>query len=313
LDFFGALRSKPARRQFVAFCLVAAILVLVLHFISTYWLQRAVGRLPSLSVALLETSTHLTGGLFAGITTAAFLLFVSRSLYPHEESLKAVDCVDHETANDLHDSALATAEYWLHSGHIGRWVRVHAIPALARMAREGGIETRIVFHILDPNDTDQCNEYSTYRARIRYQEPGFKTVDDTKAEILATVLAACLAKTEHPGLNIEIYFRRSIDHTRLDICSSLAFRTMVKPCSPAIVYHNLRGRQHTFYAALKLGFEKELAYARRFHPVGELSRSGLDEATVAKFLDASGLEYPKSEGFIHSVIERTLSEFTPYE
>jgi thiamine phosphate synthase YjbQ (UPF0047 family) len=308
---FSALRSKVSRRQFVAFTLLAVIVVVGAH----YSLVTAIaGKHAATTKAWLETATQLTGGLFAGVITSAFLVFVAIYLYPAENELALYECADPERTHHLHQLALEDTDFWYHDGHIARWVRTEGMKKLEERARHTGSRKEIRAIILDPAHDGCCTAYSNYRRLIGYKEKGFSSLFDTKAEILASIMVIGSLNESRSGLTASIYLKQTFNPTRLDISSRAAFRTLVKPRSPAIVHHRAdAANRHGFFEAALIEFEEQIAVAKKFVAAHPVRRSRISAAIVLEFIrDNPSLGCPNDMEFAELVAKKTSSHFNPY-
>lgn len=305
------LRSKTARRQFVVLTLASCLLVLAAHI----YLDSRLDSIGSKYHVWVEAGTQLTGGLFAGIVTSAFLVFLFSYLFPIETELALVECVDPAQTRAEHDQALDETSFWYHDGHIARWVRTEAVPHMGERARKDGTHKYIKVAILDPTDEASCSAYSQYRESIQYKEPGFATLEDTRAELFASILVLTAANSDTSGLQVEIYLKRGFAPSRLDIADHIAFRTLVNPRSPAILLRRrVHSARHGFYEAANVEFEAGLQACRRFNPGATVpSPNLLTVNSVAAFLyNEFQLQYGCDDRFVELVLEKARANFNPY-
>ena len=163
----------------------------------------------------------------------------------------------------MHSEALAVTDQWLHLGHIGRWVRTEAIAGLRESARLRGRKGRVELIILDPREESLCRSYAEYRDVLAYDDRDISSVEDVKLELIATLIHCIRASTD-PRLDVELYFRSDLDFVRLDISSSVVFRTLVDPRNVAIVHHDIpEERRHSFFDAAVLSFDQAKGAAQK--------------------------------------------------
>lgn len=267
---------------------------------------------------LKETAFSLTNevlvNLIAASITAIFLVVLLVYLLPIEERPKAVEILDPSRTKTLHDLALSQTDFWLHHGHIGRWVRIAAMPAMAKLSVERGTTSTVKLLLLNPANESLCGHYLDYRKRIPFKEDTIRTIADVQAEILATVVIASYFHHSHQGLSIQVFFQDQLSLTRDDISATLAFRTQIDPRCPSLVFRNITGpaERSEFYNVARLNFE----FATRCGIEANLPHcrnlENFNRAQCAECLRSITESAWNEPSFLDNVIKRVRSDYHPY-
>ncbi|HST33506.1 MAG TPA: hypothetical protein VLJ80_08305 [Solirubrobacteraceae bacterium] len=308
---FSQLRSTGNRRAFLILAALGTLVFVVASGAVSYWIKN------SHSSALLNATQDVLFSVFValatGTITAGVLVFLYFSLFADTEAgLDTVACVDPKTTARLHKEDLRTTDTWFHDGHIGRWVRTEALPALSNRARDHGRPLSVVLALLDPNSEQLCDQYSEYRSLLHHSEPQLTTPEHFLLEILATITTAALY-CQGPTLDVRIYFKQTLGFTRVDITDHHVFRTLVDPRAPCVVYSRHEGAPtQSFYDATRAGFENRLdALAPQSLTLPETRDMHSYEAIIS-FLELNNLRHRTDRDFADSLLRRMSSTYNPY-
>jgi hypothetical protein len=304
LENVAQLKTTRAKRVFA----ITASAVLIAE---TFALLFIYFREPRIAEPYYSLLTNVIGNLvassIAAITVAAIFVY----LLPAEASLQDVEVLDPARTTTLHKRALDLTDFWYHNGHIGRWARVTAIPALAKSAMtRGGITVKLI--ILDPANKRVCSLYADYRESIAFKEDTIRTLEDVQAELLATIIVGQLYEQKNNGMHVEIFLADRLNLVREDISSIAVFRTQVDPRCPALVYHNHNdlGRKSEYYNTAKSDFE----FTSRCCKL--LTTKSFPEPVTAestrKYLRSNNLLPYDSLEFATNVYRRVQSQHHPY-
>jgi hypothetical protein len=177
------LKSARAKKVFAFSGSTLLVLEIVLLTIVHYRYSSIPEPLASI---LKEVLINLTATSIVAIILFTLVIF----LLPLEEQLKSVEVLEPSETKRMHETALMNSDFWLHHGHMGRWVRITAMPALARSSVDKGIDTTVKLIILNPRNVQLCGLYCEYRNRIAFKENRITTTNDVQAELLATIILA---------------------------------------------------------------------------------------------------------------------------
>ena len=143
----------------------------------------------------------------------------SKMLYPSEIS------------GELSDAAKIATE-WEYRGGCGRYQRFDVLPALANSATASGRGRYAYVEILDPDNTELCEKYATYRNNRRSGR-GAWSADRVRLEVLATIFSAYnYAKTAN--LEVELYLASGFSLFRVDLSDKYAVVTQEDERLPAL-------------------------------------------------------------------------------
>jgi hypothetical protein len=301
------LKTARARRIF-AFS-ASSLLFAELALLSV--LQYKYSKIPEpFSSVMKEVLVNLVAASITGILLAGLLIY----LLPIEEALKSVEVVDPSKTKALHDTALMNSDFWFHHGPIGRWVRITAMPALAKASVEKGITTSVKLILLDPRDSHLCSLYAEYRNRIAFKEGRIKTVRDVQAELLATIIIGQVFEQSPNGLRVQIFLERQLSLVREDIAAQLAFRTQADPRCSAIIYRNTNHDYETahFYNTAKTEFDFATRCCSQLLPHVRFPEGRISLDAIRAYLNEIGLLLHDDFDFLEDVLKRVQSDFHPY-
>lgn len=265
------------------------------------------------STALTQTAVQVMSGVVTGIISATFLVLFFRAISGSEREFESVRLIDPSTTAHLHQRELVETTFWYHDGHIGRWVRAAALAEMARRAKATGVSRKVTLLILDPSNDALCEEYGHYRQLLDLERPHLSHAEDAKAELIATALASTIYSTDSVGLSVRVYFKSTIEYSRIDIGSTVAFRTLIDPRCNAVAYFNKRAiERHSFYDAIKLGFEAARKNAREFRPVFHLSAHQLTLDTMRRFIVENNLVLAPSDELVELSLRKYLMPTNPF-
>lgn len=301
------LHTVRARRVF----LFSATVLLFLQIL-TFWV---LNYKPGHGQDLVQVITNaVLISLIASSITAVILVIILIYLLPVEQKLKLVELLEPSRTKALHLQALDVSDFWFHQGHIGRWVRVTAMPALAKSSVERGVVTTVKMILLNPKNTTLCSHYVDYRRRIAFREESIMSLEDVQAELVASII---ISSSYHHGPNslaVHIFFQDQISLTREDISSIAAFRTQIDPRCPSIVFRNSSLYHETpeFYNISKLNFEfaTQCTTEQPLPYCAELEH--LTEDNCREFLKRADLLLHDNSTFLKNVLRRVKSDYHPY-
>lgn len=214
------LSTKHYRRSFftvVALCLVVAFLI---RFIVTpHFDPSATVDLTKFALSLLDTFTI---SLIITVFIGGFIFWLT----PEIIKKSTMDVIEPKEINPLFKKAAADTKTWIIKGACGRYTRAVTIPSLAQSAKHEGIGRDIRIILLDPADSDTCEEYANYRRSLKSassSEPWTK--EKVQEEVIATVLTALQFKYKEPLLTINIHLASTFSAFRLDISDSYVIVT----------------------------------------------------------------------------------------
>ena len=243
------LHHKYSKRAF------ATILVLLLCMLGlALWYVN--NNQSSLSAANFNFLQSLLVALITSVISTTFMGGIYWFLLPKEKSLQQMREIDPQTTIEYFDDALKSTSFWGYHGHIGRWLRNAAFPALINTAREKGEVIKVDLVILDPANLETCEIFASYTNAIRFREKKQKGANDIRAELFSTILKAIIAN-QSDSIEIRLYVSATFSSLRKDISDRVIFLTRVDPRAPAVMVarENTKKPIETMYTMLRTEFE----------------------------------------------------------
>jgi hypothetical protein len=131
--------------------------------------------------------------------------------------------------------ARQNTDRWVFKGGTGTYIRAVTLPRCVEDAKRERRALTFKLEIIDPSDEDVCETYARFRqagAPSGDQEPW--TLERTRKESYATILAACYHHERYRLLDVEIGLARTMTTFRWDLSSSCAVVTREDPTAPAL-------------------------------------------------------------------------------
>jgi hypothetical protein len=214
-----------------------------------------------------------------------------------------------------HAKSYRQTEQWMSKGGTGTYLRAVTLRECVENARRERRPLRMQLEIIDPTDEALCTAYTQFRSSFT---PGPDdtgenwTVDRTRKESLATVLAACWYRQRFTFLIIEMGLSTVMTIFRWDLSSHSIIMTQDDSAGPALMFE----KGNPYYSAYSRELMASFKQARRVHldKAAELQLS--DEPTVEETRNLFAtleLELPRSfsDGDVSDVIDKALRAKNP--
>ncbi|PTA44784.1 hypothetical protein [Micromonospora sp. RP3T] len=215
------------------------------------------------------------------------------------------------------DEARQHTDQWHFKGGTGTYLRAVTLPECLKHARRRNATLSLAIEIIDPTDEEVCERYAWFRRSLEADEPTEPkepwTVDRTRKESYATVLAACWHMQRSGLLTVDIRLSAQMTTFRYDLSSSCVVITQENPQTPALRID----RGEVYYNR----FNIELDYSRRQSrrvPIESAGQVRLDDEPsveqVRRLLAALGLTLPRSFGDreVGEIVRKALQARNPY-
>ncbi|WP_089154144.1 hypothetical protein [Micromonospora sp. NBS 11-29] len=203
---------------------------------------------------------------------------------------------------------------WHFKGGTGTYLRAVTLPECLNQARRRNATLTVAVEIIDPTDEEVCERYARFRRSLEPDAPSEPwTVDRTRKESYATVLAACWHLQRSGLLTVEVRLSAQMTTFRYDLSSSCVIITQENPQTPALridlgeVYYNR--------------FNIEMDYSRRQSrrvPIESAGQVKLDDEPsveqVRRLFAALGLTLPRSFGDreVADIVGKAIQARNPY-
>jgi hypothetical protein len=215
------------------------------------------------------------------------------------------------------EEARKTTDRWIYKGGTGTFIRAVTLPECVGFARRDRRALLVRLEILDPTNEDVCDTYARFR-RSALDQPDsggeLWTLERTRKESFATILAACWHRQRFQLLDIDIGLSSAMTTFRWDLSSSCVVITREDPRAPAI----LVDRAKFYYDWCSTELLASLDQARRV-PIEQARSAPLsDEPTmeeVRKLFEVLNLPLPRSftDRDVGDIVRKALQAKNPYE
>lgn len=128
------------------------------------------------------------------------------------------------------------ANKWEYIGHVGRHTRTVVFKAFSERASAQGSESSIDIVLISPFSDEAIKLYCDHKrsAQIRHYDTDPVSVDDVKAEILATVLRCKSLVQDYPQLRVRLFLSNFFSAFRYDVSPDEIIMTQEDPFAPAL-------------------------------------------------------------------------------
>jgi hypothetical protein len=228
-----------------------------------------------------------------------------------------VQAVPGDEIGRLHMMARVKTDRWVFKGGTGTYLRAVTLPACVDAARKEHRPIEVQFEIIDPTDRELCARYAAFRASL---EPGpdgtgeYWTLDRTRKEAFATVLAACWHRQHFTLLKISGGLSSVMTTFRTDMSSSHVIITQESSTSPALVVEAGKPHFSAYEQELQSSFDQAkpvpLSLAREV-PLSD--EPAVDE--VRRLFARLGLPLPSTfaDTDVSDIIVKAIRPKNPYE
>jgi hypothetical protein len=237
------------------------------------------------------------------------------------EALAKLSMVQVLNGTDVREAlvdARAHTDRWHFKGGTGTYLRAVTLPECIENARRRKGRLQVRLEILDPTDEAVCRRYADFRTALSSDRPDGTgerwTLDRTRKEAFATVLAACWHQQRNGLLDIELRLSPVMSTFRYDLSARCIVLTQEDPSAPA-----LRIEEGTFYyERWSTELMASLQQARAV-PVGSdrqvrlSARPSVDE--TRRLFESVGTPLPRSftDRDVTDIVQKAIEPRNPYE
>ncbi|HSV66940.1 MAG TPA: hypothetical protein VLJ59_13650 [Mycobacteriales bacterium] len=207
---------------------------------------------------------------------------------------------------------------WYFKGGTGTYIRAVTLPECVAMARREKRELTVRLEIIDPTNEVVCGNYARFRHSLSHGPDGIGelwTLDRTRKESFATVLAACWYRQRYELLNVEVGLSTVMSTFRWDLSSKHLIVTQEDSRTPAMLIE--RGK--VFYDRFRTELHTSLEQVRRL-PITKaaLAVPLSNEPTidqVHRLFDELELPIPNSftDRDMADIVRRAIRPRNPYQ
>lgn len=214
--------------------------------------------------------------------------------------------------------ARRNTEGWTFKGGTGTFMRAVTLPECIQQARRDGRPLTLRLEIVDPTNDSACEHYAVFRRSLSNRPDGtgeMWTIDRTRKESLATILAACWHRQRYRLLTVEVGLSPTITTFRWDLSSRYLVITQQDPREPALLIK----RGWVYYDRYATELLTSLEQSHRL-PIEQAARTVplSDEPSVEeaqKLFIALNLPLPSSfdDRAVSDIIRKAVAAKNPYE
>lgn len=207
---------------------------------------------------------------------------------------------------------------WVFKGGTGTYTRAVTLPLCLKSAGQDRRSLRVRLEIVDPTNVALCERYANYRSSISQDRPDGTgevwTLDRTRKESFATVLAACWYKRTHRQLlDIQVGLASTVSMFRYDLSMSRIIITQDDSEFPATVISS----ESPLYDGYDTELRSSFAQTRQ---VDLAAADGLQlsprptPAEVRRLFVPIGVPLPEnfSDDDLEEIIRKALKAKNPY-
>jgi hypothetical protein len=214
------------------------------------------------------------------------------------------------------EDARRNTDRWVFKGGTGTYLRAVTLPECVSIARRKKHAMHLQLEIIDPTDEKVCGSYAQFRRSLADQPDAMGeiwTVDRTRKESYATVLAACWYRWRFSFVTIEVGLSSVMTTFRWDMTPHRLIITQEDPQFPAMMLEPGKYYYEIYSRELMASMRQS-----RQVPISLLDHAGLsDEPTVdetRKLFTELDLPIPRSftDRDVTEIISKALRPKNPY-
>lgn len=205
---------------------------------------------------------------------------------------------------------------WFFKGGTGTYIRAKTLPDCVEAARRERRTLLFRLEIIDPNNPELCDGYARHRRSVSDRpdatgEPW--TLERTRKEAYATILAACWYRQRFRMLDIDIGLSATMTTLRYDLSATCVVITRDDPQGKALVI----GSDKFYYSWCMAELLTSLDQARRV-PIEDAIAVPLDDEPtveeVRRLFAAIGSELPRgyTDRDVADIIRKALRAQDPF-
>ncbi|WP_327318164.1 hypothetical protein [Streptomyces sp. NBC_01235] len=210
-----------------------------------------------------------------------------------------------------HEQARRNTARWVFKGGTGTYLRAVTLPECVREAQRQRRSLSMKIDIVNPADDRVCEAYARFRRTFGQGDTGGWTLERTRKESYATVLAASWHRQRLDTLEIDVHLSSVAPALRFDLSDTCLIITQDDPRRVSLYVE--RGRPLYDYYVTELHQSREQAVKLDLREATPLSEEPtVDE--VGRLLDRLGLPLPTSftDRDIGDIIDKALHAEDPY-
>jgi hypothetical protein len=215
------------------------------------------------------------------------------------------------------EEARRDTDRWFFKGGTGTYIRAKTLPECVFAARRDRRTLWFRIEIIDPTNEAVCGDYAQHRRSVAVRPDATGeawTLDRTRKEAYATILAACWHKQRFGMLDIDIGLSQTMTTLRYDLAASRVVVTRDDPRGEALIIDSGK----FYYGWVSAELQTSLDQARRV-PVERARTAPLDDEPtveeVRKLFEVLGIDLAPSytDRDVIEIIRKALRARDPYE
>lgn len=161
--------------------------------------------------------------------------------------------------NRVLTDARRDTDRWIFRGGTGAYIRAVTLPECVSAARPRRRRLDFRLEILDPMQPDLCREYVRLHQRLAISQDSPEqswTVEETRRELFATILAACWHQQRYELLDIDVRLSSAYSLLRYELSTSCLVFTQRGPEFPALVINSGTPTYLSWESELHVSFQQ---------------------------------------------------------
>lgn len=258
-----------------------------------------------LDIAGLTSSKVVQSATMATLAVVSIVLLRDRARGDNQtlEVQRSVDALQRQIdvrvisgteCNRILTDARRDTDRWVFRGATGAYIRAVTLPECVSAARPRRRRLDFRLEILDPMNPDLCHQFVSLHQRLATGPDSPEqswTVDQTRRELFATILAACWHQQRYEMLDIDVRLSSAYSLLRYEMSTSCLIFTQRGPEFPALVINSGTPTYLVWESELHVSFQQ----AKRL-PLQSVKQLPLSDVPppdeVRRVFQALGLELP---------------------
>lgn len=228
------LNKKYSRKSFLFTVFLIALILILARYLILPCIDN------SIKTGLVVFLSNIADGLLGSLLVAVFIGLFLFWLTPDEVKEAKIEVAEPRQLAELFDKSFPTTDLWWYKGGCGRHFRTKTLPQMATWARNKSLSREVIAVILDPTNSELCENHANYRRSTAssLQDKSKWDAEKVRTELCATILTTLAYQIEEPMLRISLYLCSHYSAFRIDLSTEYVIITKEDRNAPAIICPN---------------------------------------------------------------------------
>lgn len=217
----NVLKHKHTRKIFISLVIVFFAFISLLQIFLIPEIENS-----NISPQLINYIKRILDSFMISLLVSILIATIT-NYFEIPDTEKKFDILEPYKLKEQFSKSYNNLTFWSFSGGLGRYTRDVTLKKIDEISKSNNRHIRINLGIINPNDSNICNDYARYRQNLNSAKSNYFSWDsnNVKLEILATIIILAIYKSNNDLLDIDLRLKNSFSTLRLDINDNEIFIT----------------------------------------------------------------------------------------